>query len=138
MPGPMGTYLADMLKSHASASIDLVSDNARVSHSDSHRIFFGHSTSSSGLRQSLLDSAILSDNRQALFVSPRRNSYPPDSMMISGSPRREPLTPQTSSSELSLTSDCFFCPGSSELFRGKRRQVSKNNYIHLLCLSPPN
>jgi hypothetical protein len=137
--GPMGTYLGDMLKSHASASIDLVSDNARATRSDSYRIFFGHSTSSSGLRQSLLDSAVSSaDNRQALFVSPRRNSYPQDSMMISGSPRREPLTPQTYNSELSLTSDCFFCPGSSELFRGKRRQVSKNNSIHLLCLSPPN
>jgi hypothetical protein len=122
MSGPMGTYLSDILKSHASASIDLVSDNARVTHSDSRRICFVHGTSSSGLRQTLSDSAISRDNRQATVVSPRRNSNP-GSMMINPGPRTRSLSPQTSNSELSLS---FFCPGSNELFRGKRRQVSKN------------
>jgi hypothetical protein len=122
MSGLMGTYLSDILKSHASVSIDLVSDNARVTHSDSRRVFFVHGPSSSGLRQTLLDSAISNDNRQALVVGPRRKSNP-GSIMISPGPRRESLTPQqTSNSEISLS---FFCPGSNELFRGKRRQVSK-------------
>jgi hypothetical protein len=136
MSGLMGTYLADILKSHAAASIDIVSDNARVTHSDSRRIFFGR-VSSPGLQRSLSDSAISSDSSQTLFVSPRRNSNP-DSMMISPSPQNEPLTPQTSDSELSLNSDCFFCPGSNELFKGRRRLVSKNGSIRLLYLSPIN
>jgi hypothetical protein len=136
MSGLMGAYLAGILKSHAAASIDLVSDNARVTHSDSRRTFFGR-VNSPGLQRSLSDSAISSDNRQALGASPRRNSNP-DSTIISPSPQREPLTPQTSNSELSLNSDCFFCPGSNELFKGKRRLDSKNCSIRLLCLSPIN
>jgi hypothetical protein len=146
MPAPMNSFLADMLRTHSSKSIDLVCDNARA-----RSIPFDCSTNASICEDGFIATRLtpsLSDSANSSCITIDENKPSPEETLKSPTPpgNSDPLTPRDDSTPSRGLKSCtylnsmnLFCPGGSQyLFEVDCRQVSQSASLPEVCLDQTN
>jgi hypothetical protein len=141
----MNSFLADMLRTHSSKSIDLVCDNARA-----RSISFDCSMNASICEDGFIATRLtpsLSDSAISSCAPIDEKKLSPEETLMSPIPQRnsDPLTPRDNSAPHRLKSCTYlnstnlFCPGGSQyLFEVDCRQVSQSASLPEVCLDQTN